>query len=533
MKKRRFSFALSVMLALMLVFTMIPQSASALTPVPGGDIGVKVYVNYQMDDSGFMLAKQPVIVHPGLAADYGYSYGSNVTPADITALDVLVAAHAVVYDNLKDEVNKNLTVSDGFVGLSFGAAGPITFVDGAMPHTAAGDATFFDSYSGVNSYTGDSVPQAVIQGSDSVEFFVIQDPMWMDNVAWFEKDGAKVEALTAAPGEKIDLTVKGYMNWYGLAVPEDLAKKTVAIEDAALTAVDVSESGGVRSGEFSDYDSPLGISDAAGKLSLNAPTAPGTYYYSVFDKGGDAPLFSPWLEVTVSERAGWESESGGTWKYYENGAAVTGWKQIGGSWYHFASGGAMHSGWQNINNKWYYFGGANDGAMKSGWQKIKGSWYYLSGADSGVMKTGWQKIGSSWYYLSGANSGIMKTGWQLLGGKYYYFGGANDGVMKTGWQTISGKTYHFGSANDGKMRVGRVNISGKYYQFNASGALVSQTVAQTGTQTGRYVASRNSNVFHISSCRYVNQIKQANLIRFSSRNAATSSGHRPCKVCNP
>jgi len=48
-----------------------------------------------------------------------------------------------------------------------------------------------------------------------------------------------------------------------------------------------------------------------------------------------------------------------------------------------------------------------------------------------------------------------------------------------------------------------------------------------------YVASRNSKVFHRPDCVYVKRILLKNLIRFSTREEAISSGRRPCKVCKP
>jgi len=50
---------------------------------------------------------------------------------------------------------------------------------------------------------------------------------------------------------------------------------------------------------------------------------------------------------------------------------------------------------------------------------------------------------------------------------------------------------------------------------------------------GKFYGSINSNVYHYSSCRYVNQIKSNNLTSFSSVQNAKSRGYRPCKVCRP
>ena len=48
-----------------------------------------------------------------------------------------------------------------------------------------------------------------------------------------------------------------------------------------------------------------------------------------------------------------------------------------------------------------------------------------------------------------------------------------------------------------------------------------------------YFGSRNSDVYHYSSCRYVGQILSKNLVSFSSSANARASGYRPCKVCRP
>ncbi len=49
----------------------------------------------------------------------------------------------------------------------------------------------------------------------------------------------------------------------------------------------------------------------------------------------------------------------------------------------------------------------------------------------------------------------------------------------------------------------------------------------------KYYGSKNSNVFHYAWCRYVSNIKAANLRVFNSRQEATDKGYRPCQVCKP
>jgi hypothetical protein len=49
----------------------------------------------------------------------------------------------------------------------------------------------------------------------------------------------------------------------------------------------------------------------------------------------------------------------------------------------------------------------------------------------------------------------------------------------------------------------------------------------------KYVASKNSSVFHKPDCRWVEQISPANLVGYNSRDEAIKAGKRPCKWCKP
>lgn len=46
-------------------------------------------------------------------------------------------------------------------------------------------------------------------------------------------------------------------------------------------------------------------------------------------------------------------------------------------------------------------------------------------------------------------------------------------------------------------------------------------------------ASSSSDVFHRSSCRYVNTIDASRIVMISDREQAMNAGYRPCKLCNP
>ena len=49
----------------------------------------------------------------------------------------------------------------------------------------------------------------------------------------------------------------------------------------------------------------------------------------------------------------------------------------------------------------------------------------------------------------------------------------------------------------------------------------------------KYVASKNSKVFHRPQCSSVKRISPKNLVGYSSRDEAIKAGKRPCKLCKP
>lgn len=53
------------------------------------------------------------------------------------------------------------------------------------------------------------------------------------------------------------------------------------------------------------------------------------------------------------------------------------------------------------------------------------------------------------------------------------------------------------------------------------------------TVIGKYVASKNSSVFHKPDCGSAKKISQDNLVIYDSRDEAIKAGKRPCKSCNP
>ncbi len=55
--------------------------------------------------------------------------------------------------------------------------------------------------------------------------------------------------------------------------------------------------------------------------------------------------------------------------------------------------------------------------------------------------------------------------------------------------------------------------------------------AQETPKTGQFVGSKNSDKYHLPSCRWVKKIKEANQVWFSSTEEAASKGYKPCSQC--
>ena len=62
---------------------------------------------------------------------------------------------------------------------------------------------------------------------------------------------------------------------------------------------------------------------------------------------------------------------------------------------------------------------------------------------------------------------------------------------------------------------------------------VGETTATTQTNSGPFVGSKNSDVYHYPNCGSAQSIKAENLVTFNSVEEAKSAGYRPCKKCNP
>jgi len=84
-----------------------------------------------------------------------------------------------------------------------------------------------------------------------------------------------------------------------------------------------------------------------------------------------------------------------------------------------------------------------------------------------------------------------------------------------------------------KAGLGRAADSGNPKR-QAAGVAGAVAAPSKSTQAKyKYVASKNSKVFHKSACSSTGRIKAANMIAYSSREEAIKAGKRPCKRCKP
>lgn len=68
---------------------------------------------------------------------------------------------------------------------------------------------------------------------------------------------------------------------------------------------------------------------------------------------------------------------------------------------------------------------------------------------------------------------------------------------------------------------------------SSSSIITTSSSSSSNYDSGNYVASANSNKFHLSSCQWAKKISDSNKIIFSSRDEAINQGYQPCKVCCP
>lgn len=248
----------SLLLAIVLLGALLPLPARA-----AGDQQAAVRFTAQAEGAFSCAPQFDAEVSAALAQTYGYTDSVE----GVSALDVLVKAHEVIFgtDFTPETAGEYLTVENGSVQRMFGVETSACgfAVNGGYPN----DGTASD-YGG---YNGTTVATQAVSDGDLVEFFQYQDTVsWSDRLAWFCAGGRAVSQLNAAPGESVSLTLKGISYaWEGYLYPnaDTLHAAGTPVAGAQLSWVDAA------TGALSDIDGA--VTDDNGTVTLIMPQEEG------------------------------------------------------------------------------------------------------------------------------------------------------------------------------------------------------------------------------------------------------------------
>lgn len=355
---------LSMMLALALVFCLLPVSAFA-----AGDAGTaKIAVSYQAGGA-FALPKQTVTVTADLSELYGYKDHT----AGVSALDALIRAHQLYYtavmesydeETFKEWIPLALTVNDsGFITKMFEKeTSSVSFaVNGLMPVDKS-KAPLPAGNGYPESYVGYTIADAPIVSGDDVEFFAYQDTSCLDYYTWLESAGSRVTDIEAVANRAVSFKLKGYFYaYYGMTVQESFRSG-----DAMAQSVDFKSISAVlldpKSGASGDKAITASAIDENGSFTVTFPQE-GTYVLSV--SGGTTALVAPWCVVrvgsapdptpvlTVTAEDGGAIPDGG-YRYAADAPAAPIKVNVGNS----SEGGAYTYAWKRVSESGSYMGTA-------------------------------------------------------------------------------------------------------------------------------------------------------------------------------
>ena len=247
----------------------------------------------------FLLAPaKNVTVSGDLAERYGYT--DTIQPeAGVSALDVLVKAHEMIFEEAFTAETKNELLDVSAAGTTSVIFGEATMSNGFMVnHMYPHDGTPAVSGGG---YNGTLLNNTLVKDGDLVEFFILQDTSyWLDSYGWFEQNGAYTRTVTAEAGKTAELTLKSAFFMMGYTY-KDLAAMIAdgsATESAKLSMVNM------QTGEMTDITGAVTGED--GKVSLTF-AKPGEYVITAYmpeneiTENDASPLILSLTTVTVSE----------------------------------------------------------------------------------------------------------------------------------------------------------------------------------------------------------------------------------------
>ena len=171
---------------------------------------------------------------------------------------------------------------------------------------------------------------------------------------------------------------------------------------------------------------------------------------------------------------GWQSISGKTYLFAENGILQSGkWVTDGGYQYYLGSDGARAMGLTKVGEKYYFLSPSKGGKLRHGWISYAGKRYYAKKKGGYVYHLKWFKIGSRTYYATGDCSIAM--GLKVIGGKIYYFASGTGRMQKNKLVTVGGGKYYLNSKGQALQNQWE-EIDGKYYWFGSDGKMALNTV---------------------------------------------------------
>ena len=293
MKKR----ALSLLMSLVMLVSMLPTTAWAVdeeTTTP-----TTVNVDFTAQAAGAFLI--PPQFDVAVSSDEAENFGYTDSVEGVSALDVLVKAHEIIYG--KDNVVNSLKVSDsGYITTIFGEeTGNCGFtINGEQPHD---DILIDSNYSpGGKTYTGYTIAQAKVENNDELEFYIYQDSYALDNYPLYKQNGKTCTEISAKPGSNITLTLDGYCIAYYGCVPMQALEENQQIEHIGSAQFAWVSADGRE-------DISGAVSDKSGDVTLNAPKTEGTHYLTAYMPAGEisdnyaTPLIMHLLKVTVDKDA--------------------------------------------------------------------------------------------------------------------------------------------------------------------------------------------------------------------------------------
>lgn len=273
--------------ALVLVFVL------TLSLVPGNLAqaaqSVMIRLSAQQNNT-FLMLPQKMKVYSDKAENYGYTDAEGI----VTMLDALVTAHEYVYGDAftSETAVTYLQVENGSIKKMFAeeTTGVGFVVDGVSPH----DDNLIESEWG-NYYNGYTVSDAPLSNGEDVEYFFYQDTnSYMDNYAWFEKDGQKTTMLELDENESADLSLKGYAAaWYGCSEETTIKSMTQKLENVGICLLD---STGNPLGEGN-----IGTTDSGGNIRISG-LSEGIYYVRA-NSSSDNPIIVPVCRVIVDKES--------------------------------------------------------------------------------------------------------------------------------------------------------------------------------------------------------------------------------------